>query len=105
MKNLYKKLLSFVLFSIPATSCLYSQQLISNVEGRHYQSLNGKWQVIIDPFDAGAGNWNDGYRGDGCAPSAEKTDPFPRGAVNTCPPSLSETRNQGRSSVFNFIDR
>ena len=35
----------------------YSQQLLSNIEGRTHISLNGKWQIIIDPYNSGAGNW------------------------------------------------
>ena len=36
---------------------LFSQTLLSNIEGRNFTSLNGKWKIIIDPFNAGAGNW------------------------------------------------
>lgn len=36
---------------------LQSQSLLSNIEGRNFISLNGKWEIIIDPFNAGAGNW------------------------------------------------
>src|SRR5271154_7137576 len=36
---------------------LFSQTLLSNIEGRNFISLNGKWEIIIDPFNAGAGNW------------------------------------------------
>jgi len=36
---------------------LFSQTLLSNIEGRNFTSLNGKWEIIIDPFNAGAGNW------------------------------------------------
>ena len=35
----------------------HAQELITNVEGRNFISLDGKWQTIIDLFDAGAGNW------------------------------------------------
>ena len=31
--------------------------LLANVHGRERISLNGKWQVIVDPFNAGAGRW------------------------------------------------
>ncbi|MEO8110381.1 MAG: glycoside hydrolase family 2 TIM barrel-domain containing protein [Ginsengibacter sp.] len=47
--------LSFTLFSLVATS--QSADLLANVHGRELTSLNGQWQVIIDPFNAGAGNW------------------------------------------------
>jgi beta-glucuronidase len=36
---------------------LQSQSLLSNIEGRHFTSLDGKWEVIVDPFDAGNGSW------------------------------------------------
>ncbi|HEX4373860.1 MAG TPA: beta galactosidase jelly roll domain-containing protein, partial [Puia sp.] len=36
---------------------LFSQTLLANIEGRNFTSLNGKWEIIIDPFNAGAGNW------------------------------------------------
>jgi len=36
---------------------LRSQTLLANIEGRNFTSLNGKWEIIIDPFNAGAGNW------------------------------------------------
>ena len=28
--------------------------LIANIEGRSRTSLNGQWQVIVDPYDVGA---------------------------------------------------
>lgn len=48
-------ILSLVLFSFAATS--QSANLLTNIHGRELTSLNGQWQVIIDPFNAGAGNW------------------------------------------------
>ncbi|HVX49258.1 MAG TPA: hypothetical protein VHB48_03840, partial [Chitinophagaceae bacterium] len=36
---------------------VFSQATIQNPFARKHTSLNGKWQVIIDPFNAGAGNW------------------------------------------------
>lgn len=33
-----------------------AQSLMANVQGRHYTSLNGKWQVIIDWYDKGVSN-------------------------------------------------
>lgn len=53
-----KKLLPIlfvILFSFTATS--QSANLLANIHGRKLTSLNGQWQVIIDPFNAGAGNW------------------------------------------------
>ncbi len=34
-----------------------SQTLLGNIEGRNFASINGKWEIIIDPFNSGAGNW------------------------------------------------
>jgi beta-glucuronidase len=34
-----------------------AQSILSNIEGRDFQNLDGKWEMIIDPFNAGAGNW------------------------------------------------
>ena len=39
-----------------------SQSLISNIEGRKITSLNGKWQIIIDPMEAGRSDWRAYYR-------------------------------------------
>ena len=36
---------------------LNAQSIINNVNGRDRISLNGKWKIIIDPSDAGIGNW------------------------------------------------
>ena len=35
--------------------CTYASQseLVTNVDGRKTVSLNGKWKVIIDPFETG----------------------------------------------------
>ena len=38
------------------------QSLISNIEGRKNTSLNGKWQIIIDPMEAGRSDWRAYYR-------------------------------------------
>lgn len=54
-----KKLVSislFVFFSIAANAQYAS--LLANVHGRKTQSLNGKWEIIIDPFNARA-VWKD----------------------------------------------
>ncbi len=44
-----------VLFSL-TVNAQYAP-LLANVHGRQHSSLNGKWEIIIDPFNAGAGNW------------------------------------------------
>ncbi|MBN1155030.1 beta-glucuronidase [candidate division KSB1 bacterium] len=46
----YFLLIAFLLIPIGST---YSSELIVNVEGRHVQSLNGKWNIIIDPYENG----------------------------------------------------
>jgi len=45
----------FVFFSI-GTNAQYAS-LLANVHGRQHKSLNGKWEVIVDPFNGGAGGW------------------------------------------------
>ncbi len=45
----------FVFFSFTGKAQYAS--LLANVHGRQNKSLNGKWEIIIDPFNAGAGNW------------------------------------------------
>jgi len=57
MKNLYRKFFTSIFLMVTAFASVHSQEIIANVEGRHYLSLNGKWQTIIDPFNQGAGNW------------------------------------------------
>ena len=42
---------------LPPLYPLHAQAFLTNVQGRNFTSLNGKWQIIIDPFDAGAGSW------------------------------------------------
>jgi beta-glucuronidase len=49
MKQLF---ISFIL-SLPASIYVHSQNLLANVEARRYTRLDGKWQVIVDPYDAG----------------------------------------------------
>ncbi|MDE3185628.1 MAG: glycoside hydrolase family 2 [Bacteroidota bacterium] len=53
---------SLLVLSSFAVKAQYAS-LLANVHGRKLQSLNGKWQVIIDPFNGGAGNgkavWKD----------------------------------------------
>jgi beta-glucuronidase len=52
----YRAILA-VSFLFHSYSSLQSQPYVSNVPGREFTSLNGKWEIIIDPFNAGAGNW------------------------------------------------
>jgi beta-glucuronidase len=52
------KMLLWVL--ITGLSCInnvFAQTFMANIPGRKVTSLNGKWNIIIDAFDAGAGDW------------------------------------------------
>ena len=53
---LYRTIIFLLLVFLPVEYC-FSQQLLSNIESRTHISLNGKWQIIIDPYNSGAGNW------------------------------------------------
>ena len=57
--ELIKKMKKIILSAIFSSAILvmHSQQLLSNSSGRIHKSLNGKWQIIIDPYNSGAGNW------------------------------------------------
>lgn len=48
-KHIILTLLSLILVNQNS----WSQELITNVYGRNYQLLNGKWNAIIDPYDQG----------------------------------------------------
>lgn len=54
MKKLVTLIFSILFFIITKAQ---DETFMANVEGRQHTSLNGKWQVIIDPFNAGAGSW------------------------------------------------
>ncbi len=54
MKNNFSICL-FILFSFAAKAQYAS--LLANAHGRQHKSLNGNWEVIVDPFNAGAGTW------------------------------------------------
>ncbi|ULT24973.1 hypothetical protein KUH03_39900 [Sphingobacterium sp. E70] len=41
---------------------LFGQSAMIHIEGRQRTSLNGLWEVIIDPFDAGSGDWAAYYK-------------------------------------------
>src|SRR5436190_13420026 len=63
----FKRVLKIILLVcagiLPALHPLHAQAFLTNVDGRNFTSLNGKWQIIIDPSDAGTGNgkpvWKD----------------------------------------------
>lgn len=40
----------------------FAQSAMIHIEGRQSSSLNGLWNVIIDPFDAGSGDWAAYYK-------------------------------------------
>ena len=42
-----------ILFLLSTTANGQQPSLISNVEGRHTIDLNGRWQIIIDPYETG----------------------------------------------------
>lgn len=49
-----RKLFPFLLLALLIPERVMAQRdYITNVYGRHYESLNGKWQVIVDPYDRG----------------------------------------------------
>jgi beta-glucuronidase len=50
-------LTGILLILMAFTNALTAQTNINNVNGRNKISLNGKWKIIIDPLDAGIGNW------------------------------------------------
>ena len=55
-KNWIIRLLLLVCTMVLATP-LWSQSLLTNIEGRNFISLDGKWEFILDPFDAGNSSW------------------------------------------------
>ncbi|MES1219857.1 MAG: glycoside hydrolase family 2 TIM barrel-domain containing protein [Bacteroidota bacterium] len=71
MENQIKKFSGLLLLLLQIHFCVQSQQLLTNPEGRNYTRLNGKWQIIIDPYDAGAGDWKPVWRDQ---PATGKTD-------------------------------
>lgn len=50
-----KKIISLLLLSLSTMAVMAADTYISNVYGRSYQLLNGKWDAIVDPYDAGRG--------------------------------------------------
>lgn len=47
----------FFIFLVLSTAVLNAQLPMENIPGRNAVSLNGKWNIIIDQFDAGIGDW------------------------------------------------
>ena len=55
MKTPIKFILSFALLLLAAAD-IAAQELITNVYGRDVESLNGKWDAIVDLYDQGRKN-------------------------------------------------
>ena len=61
MKQYKKMVIVFALF-FGGYFIAHPQDFMTNAGGRNFISLNGKWQIIIDPYDAGAGDWKPVWR-------------------------------------------
>jgi len=55
MKLKYSSVLLIILSCLSVSDC-FAQELIANVYGRDVQSLNGKWDAIVDQYDQGRNN-------------------------------------------------
>ncbi len=68
---------SLVLLVILITAAHAQQQtpLITNTEGRHTISLDGRWQTIIDPYETGYYDYRYEPRGDGYFKNAKPQTP------------------------------
>lgn len=51
-----KAIQALILIAVTYSS-LSAQTILNNVPGRTTHSLNGKWNYIIDPLDAGNDSW------------------------------------------------
>lgn len=51
-----KRIILFLLIWSAGIS-LFAQDFMTNISGRNTVSLNGRWGVIIDPYDFGSGSW------------------------------------------------
>src|SRR4051812_21314260 len=59
-------LLVILFISLAGVHAQQSAPLITNIDGRHTMSLDGRWQIIIDPYETGYYDYrwqprNDGY--------------------------------------------
>lgn len=54
---LYTIILQLVLDCFFSNNSIHAQSAMINIQARHSKSLNGKWQVIVDPTDIG--NWRE----------------------------------------------
>lgn len=51
-----------LLFSLLNCTFLSAQDFMCNIPARKQTSLNGKWQIIIDPYDVGITPWKSFYK-------------------------------------------
>ena len=68
MKKRVTTLVAFVwLFFVCGATISYAEQvpLITNIDGRKPISLDGRWQIIIDPYETGYYNYRWQPREDG----------------------------------------
>ncbi|MEY2867960.1 MAG: Beta-glucuronidase, partial [Bacteroidota bacterium] len=59
-----KKYSCVLLFLLVLLKCTFlsAQDFMTNIPARKQTSLNGKWQVIIDPYDVGIKSWKALYK-------------------------------------------
>ncbi len=57
--------ITILLFALAITISAQSENLLTNVENRQKQSLNGQWKIIIDPYETGYYNYRYQPRADG----------------------------------------
>ncbi|HEX3384616.1 MAG TPA: glycoside hydrolase family 2 TIM barrel-domain containing protein [Mucilaginibacter sp.] len=50
-----RKLTGFILLLLLPVTYSYAQTAMANVYGRNTVSLNGQWEIIVDPYDSGIG--------------------------------------------------
>jgi beta-glucuronidase len=49
----YRVIYLLILITVISSTAQNIEDLLTNIAGRHITSLNGNWQVIIDPYEAG----------------------------------------------------
>lgn len=57
-----KNTIIIILLILFASTLLSAQNFMINISARQQISLNGKWQVIIDPYDVGIKSWKTLYK-------------------------------------------
>jgi len=68
-------ILAFLLALTTAAEAQQPAGLITNVGGRQRISLNGRWQIIIDPYETGYYDYRYEPRPDGYFQNAKPRDP------------------------------